>query len=108
MESKIKPIDVYERETKEILEAYDAIQHSERSAMEAKLREQAPVHYRLPKGGELIDVIGHLPFSRASAIKYIYRAGKKDGATPSVVDLRKARRCLDLEIERMERMGEQG
>ena len=72
------------------------------------LREQAPVYYRLPKGGELIDVIGHLPFSRASAIKYIYRAGKKDGATPSVVDLRKARRCLDLEIERMERMGEQG
>ena len=70
------------------------------------LREQAPVYYRLPKGGELIDVIGHLTFSRASAIKYIYRAGKKDGATSSVVDLRKARRCLDLEIERMEKMGE--
>ena len=59
-----------------------------------------PAHYNQhPAGIECIDVIEHMPFNRASAIKYIWRAGLKDDA---IEDLRKAIWCLDREIKRME------
>jgi hypothetical protein len=50
-----------------------------------------PKHYTdNPKGIELIDMIGHLPFTRGAAIKYIYRAGKKGGPDTELQDLKKA------------------
>lgn len=39
---------------------------------------------------EPIDVIEHLPFPLGCALKYLYRAGRKEGA-PKDVDLQKAR-----------------
>jgi hypothetical protein len=42
----------------------------------------------------------HENFCRGNAIKYIWRAGKKDPAT-EVEDLRKAIACLEVEIERL-------
>ena len=61
-----------------------------------------PEYYWLPDGGELWRIIAHLPFLRGSIIKYVYRAGAKDAET-ELADLRKARRSLDIEIERKER-----
>jgi hypothetical protein len=42
----------------------------------------------------------HENFCRGNAIKYIWRAGKKDAAT-EVEDLRKAIASLEVEIERL-------
>lgn len=58
-----------------------------------------PSHYTdNPKGIDLIDMIGHLPFPRGAAIKYIYRAGKKGDHETEVEDLRKAIWFLQREI----------
>ena len=51
-----------------------------------------------PRGIELIDMIGHLPFTRGAAIKYIYRAGKKGDGETEIEDLKKARWFIDREI----------
>ncbi|MEK6443615.1 DUF3310 domain-containing protein [Pseudonocardia sp. T1-2H] len=59
-----------------------------------------PAHYNAsPSGVEVIDVVEHLNFCRGSAVKYILRAAHK-GA--EVEDLKKARWCLDREIQRLE------
>lgn len=64
-----------------------------------------PAHY----GGaddpfEVIKIIDHyqLGFSLGNAVKYILRAGKKEGA-PTIEDLRKAAWYLNHEIERLEK-----
>ena len=58
-----------------------------------------PSHYTdNPKGIELIDMIGHLPFPRGAAIKYIYRAGKKGDSDTELQDLKKARWFIQREI----------
>jgi hypothetical protein len=63
-----------------------------------------PSHYTdNPKGIELIDMIGHLPFPRGAAIKYIYRAGKKGDRETEVQDLRKALWFIQREITEMTR-----
>ena len=59
-----------------------------------------PDHYRR-NGIELIDLIEHMPFSRANVIKYVARAGHKNPAT-ELEDLRKAAWYLDREIARLE------
>jgi len=60
-----------------------------------------PSHYTdNPNGIELIDAIEHLPFTRGSAIKYIYRAGKKDPAK-EVEDLKKALWLIQREITKL-------
>ncbi len=58
-----------------------------------------PAHYCLPSGVELIEIIDSLPYCRGAAIKYIFRAGKKD-PEKTIEDLRKARWMIDREIER--------
>lgn len=59
-----------------------------------------PPHYQgHPSGIECIDLIENLPHCIASAWKYLYRAGKKDGNPPEQ-DLRKAIWYLNREIER--------
>lgn len=61
----------------------------------------APSHYRDIPGIECIDVTKHFNFSRGSAIKYIWRAGKKD-KSKEIEDLRKAIKYLEIEIARVE------
>lgn len=61
-----------------------------------------PPHYKgHPSGVECITVVRHFNFNRGNAVKYIWRAGQKDGAD-ELEDLRKARWYLDDEIKRME------
>jgi hypothetical protein len=61
-----------------------------------------PKHYTdNPKGIELIDMIGHLSFPKGAAIKYIYRAGKKD-PDKSIEDLKKARWFIDFMIKELQ------
>lgn len=60
-----------------------------------------PEHYILPNGNQLIDFLEHLPYCRGAAIKYIFRAGKKD-KSKEIEDLKKARWMIDHEIKRME------
>lgn len=61
-----------------------------------------PNHYTShPSGIECIRVTEHMGFCLGNAVKYIWRADLKGDA---IEDLRKARRYLDIEIERRERM----
>ena len=53
--------------------------------------------------GEVLYVWG-LSHRRASAVEYIMRAGEKDPAK-EVEDLRKAIRCLEMELSYMEKYG---
>lgn len=49
-----------------------------------------PKHYNShPSGIECIEVVRHMPFNIGSAVKYLWRAGLKDGA-PTVEDYEKA------------------
>lgn len=69
-----------------------------------------PLHYNLlpavcKKCGEVIeciDVVRHLNFNLGNTIKYIWRAGHKDGN--GIEDLRKAAWYLDDEIRRREKL----
>jgi hypothetical protein len=65
-----------------------------------------PPHYtRNPSGIECIDVVEHMNFNLGCAVKYIWRAGLKDGSDP-ITDLRKAVWYIQREIARIERCGE--
>lgn len=68
----------------------------------------APSHY-CREGFELGEIlyVWDVPHRRASAVEYIMRAGVKDPAKESE-DLRKAIRCLEMELEYMEKYGRRG
>lgn len=73
-------------------------------AKEAQVHDAVnhPKHYTShPSGIEVIEITRWEVFNRGNAIKYILRAGKKDGAD-EVEDLKKARFYLDDEITRLE------
>ena len=58
-----------------------------------------PAHYTShPSGIECIRITEHMNFCLGNAMKYIWRAGKKDDI---VEDLKKARWYLDREIARL-------
>lgn len=60
-----------------------------------------PAHYtQHPSGVECIDVTEWFNFNLGNAIKYVWRAGLKDGVGP-LEDLEKARWYLDREINRL-------
>lgn len=60
-----------------------------------------PVHYNShPSGIEAIVIVQWMPFNPGNAIKYMWRAGIKEGTT-AVQDLQKAIRYLEFEIERL-------
>jgi hypothetical protein len=61
-----------------------------------------PTHYTSPgaQGVELIDFINHLNYSRGNAIKYIFRAGRKD-PLKELEDLKKAQWLINREIEKL-------
>ena len=60
-----------------------------------------PAHYTShPSGVECITVTEHFNFNLGNAIKYIWRAGSKDG-TPTIQDLEKAKWYIQREIDRI-------
>jgi hypothetical protein len=64
-----------------------------------------PDHYKWIPGIECKEVTRHFSFLLGSAIKYIWRAGRKGSR---LTDLRKARECLDAEIYYLEKEQEHG
>ena len=60
-----------------------------------------PSHYQLPSGLEAYDVTQHFDFTTGNCIKYLWRAGRKEGES-SLDDLRKVRWYLNQLIEREE------
>lgn len=61
-----------------------------------------PDHYRShPSGVEAITITEHFNFCIGNAIKYLWRAGKKDSSS-TLEDLKKARWYVDREIQRLE------
>jgi hypothetical protein len=65
-----------------------------------------PSHYSAPgvSGVELIDFIDHLPFARGNAIKYVFRAGRKDAST-ELQDLQKAQWLINREVMKLTNKG---
>ena len=60
-----------------------------------------PKHYRgHPSGIECIQITEHMPFCLGNAVKYIWRAGLKEG-NDTEQDLRKAIWYLEREIARV-------
>lgn len=60
-----------------------------------------PKHYKShPSGIECIEIVRHMNFNRGNAIKYIWRAGKKED---EIYDLAKAIWYLKDEIERIKK-----
>lgn len=60
-----------------------------------------PSHYTShPSGVECITVVEHMSFNAGNAVKYIWRAGLKDG---QIQDLEKARWYINREIDRLRR-----
>ena len=65
-----------------------------------------PKHYNShPSGIEAIVITRHHNFNVGNVIKYLWRAGLKDGA-PSLQDLKKAQWYLNDEIKRIEGQAE--
>ena len=61
-----------------------------------------PQHYTsTPFGIEVIEIVEHYNFCTGNALKYIFRAGLKNGSD-EIEDLEKARWYLDREIKRRE------
>jgi hypothetical protein len=60
-----------------------------------------PTHYTShPSGVECIEVVEHYNFNVGNAIKYLWRAGLKDGAD-HLEDLQKAAWYVNREIRRV-------
>lgn len=59
-----------------------------------------PNYYTWVPGTPCHTLVPHFPFLRGNALKYIYRAGKKD-PDKEVEDLRKAIHSLEMEVERL-------
>lgn len=70
--------------------------------MESRIEHQD--YYTLPNGIECKDVIQYFDWNTGSAIKYLWRKGKKseEGLTnkqKTIEDLEKAIKCIKFEIE---------
>lgn len=65
-----------------------------------------PDHYKShPSGIEAIDILEHLPYNVASAMKYLWRCGLKQTAQPEE-DLKKAEWFIQREQKRLKNKGE--
>lgn len=61
-----------------------------------------PSHYTShPTGVECIQIVRHMGFNVGNAVKYLWRAGKKDPAK-EIEDLKKAAWYINDEIRRLE------
>ena len=64
-----------------------------------------PVWYNEhPSGVECIDIVRHMNFNLGNVIKYLWRAGLKDG-NADIQDLEKAKWYLEDEIKRIKGRG---
>lgn len=62
----------------------------------------APNHYTWhPSGVECKQITMHFPHPVASAIEYLWRAGRKGDHEQHIQDLEKAREWIGIEIERV-------
>lgn len=62
---------------------------------------KAPSHYRShPSGVECIQIIQHFSLNVGNAIKYLWRAGLKEG-NPTLQEFEKAKQYIDFEIARL-------
>ncbi|ANW63986.1 hypothetical protein BCA37_10610 [Mycobacterium sp. djl-10] len=60
-----------------------------------------PSHYKgFSNGAEVVDIAERLNFNRGNAIKYLARAGRKEGQA-TITDLEKAKWYLEREIARI-------
>lgn len=60
-----------------------------------------PPHYGAhPSGVECIQITEHMNFCIGNAVKYLWRAGQKEGVDP-IMDLQKAVWYINREIERL-------
>lgn len=61
-----------------------------------------PRHYAegWSNGAEVIDISENLNFNRGNTVKYVARAGRKDGAE-TILDLKKARWYINRELRRL-------
>lgn len=62
-----------------------------------------PEHYQDDSGIECIDVVEWLNFNKGNAIKYIWRAGKKN-KDKEIEDLEKAAWYINREIARLKKL----
>ncbi len=63
-----------------------------------------PKHYTSdPSGVECITVVEHRNFNVGCAMKYLWRAGLKDGSQKHVEDLKKSIWYIQREIERLQK-----
>jgi len=62
----------------------------------------SPSHYQNSKGYDIIEFTEDLPFNRGNAIKYLYRAGKKN-KDKELEDLEKAKWYIERELARVRR-----
>jgi len=65
---------------------------------------KAPSHYDHPTidGLQAIDVVQDFSYNVATAMAYLWRAGRKPGTDP-IQDLRKAAQHIEFEIKRLNR-----
>lgn len=64
-----------------------------------------PSHYTShPSGVECIQITEHMNFNLGNALKYLWRAGLKDG-TETELDLKKAKWYIQRELERLVKLG---
>lgn len=61
----------------------------------------APIHPNCGEPIEPIHFIQDFPHNRATAMKYLVRAGKKGGPEKAIEDLKKARQYVEFEIVRL-------
>jgi hypothetical protein len=59
-----------------------------------------PPHYKFGNNVEVIDLTEQLSFNRGNAVKYLARAGRKDGGD-ELQDLRKALWYIQREVDRV-------
>ncbi len=58
------------------------------------MSKTSPKHYQLPNGFQVIDLTSQLDFCSGNVVKYVTRAGNKEGES-SLDDLKKAKYYLD-------------
>lgn len=69
-----------------------------------------PPHYKFSNGAEVIDITENLTFNGGNAVKYLARSTRQDGQNKGNVleDLRKSLWYVQREIERVERVENEG
>lgn len=94
------PVSTAMRLAIEARESIERANATDRAALEHDPINR-PEHYTShPSGVECIAITEHMNFCIGNAIKYLWRAGLKDG-TSALEDLQKSRWYVSREIERL-------